>query len=313
MWLVIRSIILRGAGFTSLPPKCVTIPYNERERENMRDLARFLTSSAPTGGYGVEPLTPSELKQWREIMSAERARYGFCPVHAPLLTTDNDKLGKSTVPSFGLSLAPAGTSDIWNVCRYSSPGCRAVCLATAGNGRYDSVTRARQYRTALLADHPALFIRVMAHEIRNLAAKHGEIRFRPNVLADLPWELFAPDLFSLTFDNGDAVPVKNYDYTKWPSDKRGHIPNYRLVGSVHEKHTDSQIRGMVKDYGSAAVVFDTLRGKPLPATYTAHNITVIDGDKSDDRTMASETGVIIGLRAKGQAIGATGNTFIRTA
>jgi hypothetical protein len=68
---------------------------------------------------------------------------------------------------------------------------------------------------------------------------------------------------------------------------------------------------MVKDYGSAAVVFDTLRGAPLPATYTG--ITVIDGDKSDDRTMASETGVIIGLRAKGQAIGATGNSFIRTA
>ena len=277
----------------------------------MRDLARHLTSTAPKGGYGVERLTPSELREWRDIMSAERERYGFKRVHADLLTTDNDKLGKSTVPSFGLSLAPADTSGVWNVCRYSSAGCRSVCLATAGNGRYDTVTRARIYRTALLGAHPALFIRVMAHEVRKLAAKHGEIRFRPNVLADLPWEQFAPELFSLRFDNGDAVPVKNYDYTKWPSDKRGHIPNYRLVGSVHEKHTDSQIHAMVNDYGSAAVVFDTLRGKPLPATYTG--ITVVDGDKSDDRTMASETGVIIGLRAKGQAIGATGNTFIRTA
>jgi hypothetical protein len=271
-----------------------------------RDLARHLTSSAPTGGYGIEPLTRDELREWREIMSAERARHGFCPVHTPLLTTDNDKLGKSTVPSFGLSLAPADTSGVWNVCRYSSAGCRSVCLATAGNGRYDNVTRARQYRTALLGAHPALFIRVMAHEIRNLAAKHGEIRFRPNILADLPFEVFAPQLFTIP-------NVSYYDYSKWPSDKRGHIDNYRLVGSVHEKHTDSQIRGMVNDYGSAAVVFDTLRGKPLPATYTAHNITVVDGDKSDDRTMASETGVIIGLRAKGQAIGATGNSFIRTA
>ena len=271
-----------------------------------RDLARHLTSSAPKGGYGVEPLTPSELREWREIMSAERERYGFKRTWSQLLTTDNDKLGKSTVPSFGLSLASADTSDIWNVCRYSSAGCRSVCLATAGNGRYDTVTRARQYRTALLGAHPALFIRVMAHEIRKLAAKHGEIRFRPNVLADLPWELFAPELFTLP-------SVKFYDYTKYPSDKRGTLPNYRLVGSVHEKHTDSQIWGMVNDYGSAAVVFSTLRDNPLPATYTAHNITVIDGDKSDDRTIASETGVIIGLRAKGQAIGATGNSFIRTA
>ena len=272
----------------------------------MRDLARHLTSSAPKGGYGIEPLTPSELKEWRDIMSAERERYGFKRVHADLLTTDNDKLGKSTVPSFGLSLAPADTSEVWNVCRYSSPGCRSVCLATAGNGRYDSVTRARIYRTSLLGAHPALFIRAMAHEIRKLAAKHGEIRFRPNILADLPFETFTPLLFTIP-------GVSYYDYTKYPSSKRGTLPNYRLVGSVHEKHTDSQIWGMVNDYGSAAVVFDTLRGKPLPATYTAHNITVVDGDKSDDRTMASETGVIIGLRAKGQAIGATGNSFIRTA
>lgn len=276
-----------------------------------RDLARHLTTSAPTGGYGIEPLAPSELREWREIMSAERARYGFKRVHVDLLTTDNDKLGKSTVPSFGLSLAPADTSGVWQVCRYSSPGCRSVCLATAGNGRYDSVTRARQYRTALLGAHPALFIRVMAHEIRNLAAKHGEIRFRANVISDLPWELFAPELFSLRFDNGDAVPVKMYDYTKYPSSKRGTIPNYRLVGSVHEKHTDSQIWGMVNDYGSAAVVFSTLRGTPLPTSYLG--VRLVDGDKSDDRTMASETGVIIGLRAKGQAIGATGNSFIRTA
>ena len=269
----------------------------------MKDLARHLTTSAPKDGFTVDPLTPSELKEWREIMSTYREKYGFKRTWSPLLTTDNDKLGKSTVPSFGLSLAPADTSDIWQVCRYSSPGCRSVCLATAGNGRYDTVTRARQYRTALLGDHPALFIRVMAHEIRNLVAKHGEIRFRPNVLADLPWELFAPALFTL--------PVKFYDYTKYPSSKRGTLPNYRLVGSVHERHSDNDIRGMVNDYGSAAVVFDTLRGKPLPATYTG--ITVVDGDKSDDRTMASETGVIIGLRAKGQAIGATGNSFIRTA
>ena len=269
-----------------------------------RDLARHLTSSAPKGGYGTEPLAPSELREWREIMSAERERYGFKRTWSQLLTTDNDKLGKSTVPSFGLSLASADTSDIWNVCRYSSAGCRSVCLATAGNGRYDNVTRARIYRTALLGAHPALFIRVMAHEIRKLAAKHGEIRFRPNILADLPFEIFAPQLFTIP-------NVSYYDYTKYPSHKRGTLPNYRLVGSVHEKHTDSQIWGMVNDYGSAAVVFDTLRGKPLPATYLS--VPVVDGDKSDDRTIASETGVIIGLRAKGQAIGATDNTFIRSA
>jgi hypothetical protein len=144
----------------------------------------------------------------------------------------------------------------------------------------------------------------MAHEIRKLAAKHGEIRFRPNILADLPFEVFAPELFTIP-------GVSYYDYTKYPSSKRGHIDNYRLVGSVHEKHSDADIRGMVNDYGSAAVVFSTLRGTPLPTSYLG--VKLIDGDTSDDRTVASETGVLIGLRAKGQAIGATGNSFIRTA
>lgn len=272
----------------------------------MQDLARHLIKSAPASGFSVDPLTREELAEWRDIMSAYREKYGFKRVHAQLLTTDNDKLGKSEVPSFGLSLAPAHTSEIWQVCRYSSPGCREVCLATAGNGRYDSVTRARQYRTALLGDHPALFLRVVAHEVRKLVAKHGEIRFRFNILSDLPVEHFCPELLKLE-------GVKAYDYTKFPSERRTPSANYRLVGSVHERHTDDDIRGMVNDYGSAAVVFDTLRDKPLPATYTAHNITVVDGDKSDDRTMASEVGVIIGLRAKGDAIGATGNSFIRTA
>ena len=270
----------------------------------MQDLARHLIKSAPANGFNIDPVDRDELAEWREIMAAYREKYGFKRVHAQLLTTDNDKLGKSEVPSFGLSLAPAHTSEVWQVCRYSSPGCREVCLATAGNGRYDTVTRARQYRTALLGDHPALFLRIVAHEVRKLVAKHGEVRFRFNILSDLPVEHFCPELLKLE-------GVKAYDYTKYPSDRRTPSANYRLVGSVHERHTDNDIRGMVNDYGSAAVVFDTLRDKPLPATYAS--VTVVDGDKSDDRTMASEGGVIIGLRAKGDAIGATGNTFIRTA
>ena len=43
----------------------------------MRDLARHLTTNAPKGGYGIEPLTRDELREWRDIMSTYRERYGF--------------------------------------------------------------------------------------------------------------------------------------------------------------------------------------------------------------------------------------------
>jgi len=51
-------------------------------------------------------------------------------------------------------------------------------------------------------------------------------------------------------------------------------------------------------------VFDVKRGKPLPARHTINGVTaiVIDGDLTDYRPEDIK-GVIVGLRAKGEAIG----------
>jgi hypothetical protein len=261
-----------------------------------KSLDRHLIAMAPAGGFSVDPMSRDESRAFDSVIADYRAAAGFKRCKARLITTDNDKLGKSARPSYGLSLAPAATSGVWNVCPWSTPGCRGVCLASAGNGRYSSVTRARCYRTLLLGDHPAAFIARMADEIRTRVRLDGPVNFRANILSDLRWELFCPDLASIP---GVAL----YDYTKAPTHKRGNLENYRLVGSVSERDDDETIRGKVDHYGSAAVALDLPKGAPLPAVMFGR--PVVDGDLSDDRTVAGEAGVIVGLRFKRPANGMT--------
>ena len=258
-----------------------------------RSLDRHLVASGP---FGVEPMTRDENRAFDLVMGDYRAAQGFKRCAAKLVTVDNAKLSKSLRPSYGLSLSPAATSGAWNVCPWSTPGCRSVCLSTAGNGRYDTTTRARCYRTLLLGDHPAAFIARMADEIRALVRKVGPINYRPNIVSDCRWELIAPGLMSIP-------DVALMDYTKAPIHKRASLPNYRLVGSVSERDDDETIRGKVDHYGSAAVALDLPKGAPLPAVLFGR--PVVDGDLSDDRTLGKELGVVVGLRFKRPANGAT--------
>jgi len=271
-----------------------------------RSLERHLVASAPSGGFSVEPMTREASRAFDAVIGDYRAAQGFKRCKARLITTDNDKLGKSDRPSYGLSLSPAATSGEWNTCPWSTRGCRSVCLSTSGNGRYDSVTRAREWRTRLLADHPAAFVSRLASELRTRVRLDGPINARPNIVSDLRWELFAPGLAGI---EGVAL----YDYTKAPTHKRASLSNYRLVGSVSERDDGGTIRGKVDHYGSAAVALDLPKGAPLPASLFGR--PVVDGDLSDDRTMVGETGVIVGLRFKRPANGmsaADSRGFVRS-
>ena len=259
----------------------------------VRSLDRHLVAAGP---FGVDPMTREASRAFDAVIADYRAAAGFKRCTAKLVTLDNAKLSKSLRPSYGLSLSPAATSGAWNVCPWSTPGCRGVCLSTAGNGRYSSVTRARCYRTLLLGDHPAAFIARMADEIRALVRRVGPINFRPNIVSDLRWELIAPGLMSIP-------DVALMDYTKAPTHKRASLPNYRLVGSVSERDDDETIRGKVDHYGSAAVALDLPKGAPLPAVLWGR--PVVDGDLSDDRTLGKELGVVVGLRFKRPANGMT--------
>ena len=266
-----------------------------------RDLERHLLAAMPAGGYSIEPLAGADRVAWRDAMIRERVAVGFGPHTAPLLTApdNNVKLDKSN--AYGLSLSPASTGG-WNVCRASSAGCRAVCLATSGKGGLESVQDGRRWKVALLAAEPALFVRALAGELRRAAGRRPTdslgrstgplVPVRLNVLSDIAWERVAPALF-------DMSGLRFYDYTK----RTGRVlpATYHLTMSATERHADDDLAALADMYGSnVAVVFDTRRGHALPATFAG--VPVVDGDVTDSR-WADERGVIVGLRAKGSAIG----------
>src|SRR5581483_7031199 len=136
-------------------------------------------------------------------LATMRARHGFKAVARPLLTApdENVKLTHSEtdrVYAYGLSLSPAGSSG-WQVCRYRTCGCEAVCLATSGKGAFSTTQRARVWKTQLLAESPVAFLRVLVSEIDRVGSKvpaklatGWTVSLRLNVLSDLPWESIAP-------------------------------------------------------------------------------------------------------------------------
>lgn len=237
--------------------------------------------------------------------------------NAPLLTAPDSqpKLGKSNTPTYGLMLTPetgAGMHDgrPINLCPAASRGCAAECLNTAGKGRMSAVQRARLARTLFLLSNPTEFGWLLIDEIARAERKHGRILVRLNVVSDIRWERVAPAMFALFGNTG----VTFYDYTAWSPDARTELPTrqdgsrfahrtmYTLTYSRKETTTSSQVRAIVTGGGNVAVVFAVKRGQPLPSQYLGFR--VIDGDKSDDRT-TDPRGVIVGLRAKGDAIGDT--------
>jgi len=271
-------------------------------------MERHLVAMAPVGGFSTAPLSIAERDTFRTAMIAARVAVGFCPLHTVLLTppSANPKLGKSG--TYGLSLAAASLSGSWNVCRYSTSGCRGVCLESAGKGSLDSVQRGRIWKTRLLGSHPELFVRALADELRGVLARrpldtlgrrYGRVPVRLNVLSDLPWELFAPALFT----DPTLRACQWYDYSKNPS--RVPPANYHLTFSASERTTD--LVAAAGHYGTVAVVFSTRRGAPLPASWDG--LAVHDGDVSDSRW--KDSAGIVGLRAKGLARGDDGGGFVR--
>lgn len=224
----------------------------------------------------------------------------------PLLTAPERqfKLGKSARPAYGLSLAPADASG-YNVCQWSTPNCRAVCvLTTAGNARYQSVKDGRALKTRFLAEHPQAFVTLLHWELERAAEKRGGIDFRPNVASDLRWEHIAPALLEIP-------NVRVYDYTKAPAGHRAPTDNYRLVFSVSERaKSEREALEYLASGHNAAVVFATLRGHALPETWQGFD--VIDADTSDSR-IDDPAGVVVGLRAKGAAIGNMAGGFVKEA
>lgn len=254
-------------------------------------------------GITEEQVRAFSRKEALAVCAGYRGRAGFSAVPAPLLG-QNHKLELSDgtkVFTKGLSLLPHTLSG-YNTCRWSG-ACALTCLEGAGQGGLsDMPTRARGWRTAMLAEAPAAFFRLLLDELEALSRKairlgrRWKVACRLNVFSDLRWELIVPWLLALCrdgFGRGRRARVWMYDYTKG----RGHRDvtlcdslGYDLSFSVDERTPLATIPGLRRP----VVVFACKKGH-LPTTWMG--MPVINGDETDARFL-EPTNVVVGLSYK---------------
>ncbi len=221
-----------------------------------------------------------------------------------LLTVENAKTVKGQKLGYLtgiLYMTPARAPGIdgANLCKYSTAGCRAGCLFTAGRGAFNNVAAGRARKRALFLADPAAFVGRLVEEIGALErrARRAGLRavVRLNGTTDISWEETAPALFQ-------RFPrVQFYDYTKdprravrdWPGTR---APNYDLTYS-HAEGRETATASVLAAGGRVAVVFSTRRGAALPKTWKGYRVK--DGDRHDLRFL--EGPGVVGLRAKGKA------------
>ena len=240
---------------------------------------------------------------------------------APL---SNPKVAKNAkengVFTWTLNMSPADSSG-HEVCAYASPGCKPACLDSAGNPVYlETKQAARKARTNLFFDNRPLFVACLIKEAQAAERKgrreNYATAYRLNTTSDIPYEKYKVDYFSKRTSIADimhqiAPLAKLYDYTKYPN-RVTNTDFYTLTFSLSENN-DKAARACLNRGVNVAVVFDTKRGKPLPDKYTidGQEFLLIDGDVTDYRP-EDPTPRIVGLRAKGKAIGDTSG-FVRPA
>jgi hypothetical protein len=191
-------------------------------------------------------------------------------------------------------LAPHKLSEILNVCSNASEGCIKACLFTAGRAAFSPAIRAaRKAKTVFMAQNWVPFLLSVAFDIdtmrRQAIARGLKPVVRINGTSDLPK---VARFFAQLFPD-----VQFYDYTKVPQPWKRTLPNYHLTFS-HSETNLSHCLDALKHGINVAVVFGIKKGQPLPETWNGYK--VISGDNHDLRFL-DESGVVVGLYAKGQA------------
>lgn len=183
------------------------------------------------------------------------------------------------------------------ICPYQDIAkCKEPCLNTAGlGGVYKSIQDARKRKTDLFLNDRNTFMEYIIEDITkfvNYCDKKGKLpAVRLNGTSDIQWETIKVNGKTLF----EIFPtVQFYDYTKIPTRKTKHIPNYHLTWSYSEANQKYADRFSDVEHNKA-VVFNT---KTLPSFFKG--LKVIDGDTHDMRFL-DEDNVVVGLRAKGKA------------
>lgn len=202
-----------------------------------------------------------------------------------------------------LYLAPHTLAGGADMCPHSTPGCRSLCLFSAGHGAMYSVIQGRMRKTRLLQEDPETFLVILRgdlHELQYKARKRGlQPAARLNGTSDYPFE----DLGIMSAFQS----IQFYDYTKnYERMLRyldGQLPkNYHLTFSRTEKN-EAQCLEVLRRGGTVAVVFSG----DLPAGYLGYQ--VVDGDTHDIRFRGA-VGTVVGLKAKGAARKAQGGFVV---
>lgn len=230
-----------------------------------------------------------------------------------------------------LYLAPADEAGRGNLCPHASAGCRAACLFTAGRGRMNPVRTARINKTLRWFDDRRQFLADIVQDITKLVRyckRHGLTpAVRLNGTSDIPWEnVILPD------DGGsimDMFPgVQFYDYTKSApraiKAASGKLPkNYSLTFSRAEDNR-RQVAKVIHAGGNVAAVYSGERfdrftwsksgiaraiAHPMPEKYFPDGPRIFNGDDTDLRFL-DPSGVVVALRAKGDAKGETSGFVI---
>jgi len=192
-----------------------------------------------------------------------------------------------------MHLRPVNTK----ICPYQDIAkCKNACLNTAGlGGVYPSIQKARQRKTDLFLNDRDEFMRQLVNDIhkflRACDRKEKKPAIRLNGTSDIQWEKIDIDGQNIF----EMFPqIQFYDYTKIPTRKVDHIPNYHLTWSYSEAN-EKYAKMFDQVPNNKAVVFRT---KDLPSMFKG--LKVIDGDTHDMRFLDKPNSVV-GLKAKGQA------------
>jgi len=193
-----------------------------------------------------------------------------------------------------MHLRPVST----RICPYQDIAkCKTACLNTAGlGGVYPSIQKSRQTKTDLFLNDRETFMTMLYKDIEKFVRfcekKNKKPAVRLNGTSDIQWETIKHEGVTVF----EKFPqVQYYDYTKIPTRKISHIPNYHLTWSYSEAN-QKYANYFNKLKYNIAVVFSS---KTLPPMFKG--LRVIDGDKTDMRFLDGNKRVVVGLKAKGKA------------
>ena len=192
-----------------------------------------------------------------------------------------------------LYLAPATTADgEINLCAWASEGCLLGCLFTAGRAAFTpNIIKARIRKTLYYLRHKIAFMHDLLDDLARFQVFCAKHRKRP------AYRLDGTSDISIALRVARKFPLcQFYDYTKIYKRDVSTIPNYHLTWSYSQANKDyaKEYKTALNNGMNIAVVF---RDK-LPETFLG--LPVIDGDKDDLRFLDSK-GVVVGLKAKGDA------------